>query len=149
VFRLWERHQLQRVSKGYPKGIHTLKEKEKEKEEDLLKEGCGEETGRKDRPTMAELTAYCSERGGKVDPQAWMDHYTANGWKVGRNPMKDWKAAVRQWERNDLRGGNGKPSGKPVTFGQQRQQNTVELLAKLKAEDEAGGQARIAQEAGK
>lgn len=141
VFRLWERHQLQRVSKGYPKGIHTLKEKEKEKEEDLLKEGCGEETGKKDRPTMAELVAYCAERGGKVDPQAWMDHYTANGWKVGRNPMKDWKAAVRQWERNDLRkpSGNGKAHGKPVTFAQQTQSNVQQLLAKAAADDAAAG----------
>lgn len=101
------------------------------------------------RPTTEQVAAYCLERGNTVDPQAWMDHYTANGWKVGRNPMKDWKAAVRQWERNDLRTGSGKPSGKPVTFGQQRQQNMVDLLAKLKAEDEAGGQARIGQEAGK
>lgn len=101
------------------------------------------------RPTIEDVVAYCKERGNSVDPQAWMDHYTANGWKVGRNSMKDWKAAVRQWERNDLRGGNGKSDGKPVTFGQQRQQNMVDLLAKLKAEDEAGGQARIGQEAGK
>jgi hypothetical protein len=100
------------------------------------------------RPSVEEVSDYCRERKNDVDPQAWMDHYTANGWKVGRNPMKDWKAAVRQWERNDLRG-NGKASGKPVTFGQQRQQNTVELLARLKAEDEANGQARIGQEAGK
>jgi hypothetical protein len=78
-----------------------------------------------------------------------MDHYTANGWKVGRNPMKDWKAAVRQWERNDLRKPSGKASANPMTFGQQRQQNTVDLMARLKAQDEAGGQARIGQEAGK
>ena len=137
VFRLVERHQLQRVSKGYPKGMDTLKDKDKEKDQDLPKEGCGEETGRKDRPTMEELAAYCQERGGKVDPQAWMDHYTANGWRVGRNPMKDWKAAVRQWERNELRGGNGKPASKPVTFGQQRQQNTLDLLERLKAQEAA------------
>ena len=144
VFRLWERHKLQRESKGYPKGIHTLKEKEKEKEKekDLSKEGCGEETGSKDRPTMPKLVAYCRERGSKVDPEAFMDHYTANGWRVGKNPMNDWKAAVRSWEKNT------KASGNPVTFGQQRQQNTVELLARLKAQDEAGSQLRI-EEAGK
>jgi hypothetical protein len=136
VFRSFEKHQLQRVSKGYPKGIHTLKDKEKEKEEDGFKEGCGEETGRKDRPTMAELAAYCAERGGKVDPEAWMDHYTANGWRVGKNPMRDWRSAVRQWERSEFRNGSGKAS-KPVTFGQQRQQNTMDLLAKLQADEAA------------
>ena len=147
VYRLFQKHQLQRVSKGYPKGMDTLKEKEKEKEEDSSKEGCGEETGRKDRPTMAELTAYCAERGGKVNPEAFMDHYTANGWRVGKNPMKDWKAAVRNWEKNSY-GTNGKASGKPVTFGQQRQQNMVDMLARLKAQDEAGGHLRI-EEVGK
>jgi len=93
-------------------------------------------------PTIEQVTAYCKERGNAVDPQAWLDHYTANGWRVGKNPMKDWKAAVRTWEKNS------KATSKPVTFGQQRQQNTVDLIARLKAQDEASGQIRI-EEAGK
>lgn len=52
------------------------------------------------KPTLEDVAAYCQERGNTVDPQRWMDHYTSNGWKVGKNPMKDWKAAVRTWERN-------------------------------------------------
>ena len=36
-----------------------------------------------------------------MDAQRFIDYYTSNGWKVGRNPMKDWKAAVRTWERGD------------------------------------------------
>lgn len=55
-------------------------------------------------PTIEEVTAYCRERKNTVDPQAWYDHYTSNGWKVGKNAMKDWKAAVRTWERNELGG---------------------------------------------
>ena len=51
-------------------------------------------------PTLEEVQAYCSERGNRVDPQRWYDHYSANGWKVGKNTMKDWKASVRTWERN-------------------------------------------------
>ena len=54
-------------------------------------------------PTLEEVKAYCSERGNKVDPERFIDYYTANGWKVGKNPMKDWKAAVRTWERQDTR----------------------------------------------
>ena len=46
-------------------------------------------------PTVEEVRAYCQERGNKVDPQAFVDYYTSNGWMVGRNRMKDWKAAVR------------------------------------------------------
>ena len=60
------------------------------------------------KPTIEELAAYCKERGNKVSPQTWLDHYESNGWKVGKNPMKDWKAAVRTWERNDF-GGGSKP----------------------------------------
>ena len=52
-------------------------------------------------PTLYEVTEYCSERGNKVDPERWFDYYTSNGWKVGKNPMKDWKAAVRTWERGE------------------------------------------------
>ena len=57
------------------------------------------------KPTLEEVQAYCLERGKGVDPQKWYDYYSANGWKVGKNPMKDWKAAVRTWERS---GDNGK-----------------------------------------
>ena len=52
------------------------------------------------RPTLEEIKAYCQERQNQVDPERFLDYYTANGWKVGRNPMKDWKAAVRTWERS-------------------------------------------------
>jgi hypothetical protein len=52
-------------------------------------------------PTLEDVKAYCNERGNRVDPERFIDYYTANGWKVGKNPMKDWKAAVRTWERTD------------------------------------------------
>ena len=37
-----------------------------------------------------------------MDAQKWFDYYSANGWKVGKNPMKDWKACVRTWEKNSF-----------------------------------------------
>lgn len=52
-------------------------------------------------PTLEEVKAYCSERGNHVDAERWFDYYTSNGWKVGKNQMKDWKAAVRTWERDN------------------------------------------------
>jgi uncharacterized protein YdaU (DUF1376 family) len=58
-------------------------------------------------PTLEEVQAYCLERGNQVDPEKFFYHYSANGWRVGRNPMKDWKAAVRTWERNGVDHGNG------------------------------------------
>lgn len=51
-------------------------------------------------PTFEEISNYCTERKNNVDANKFIDYYTANGWKVGKNPMKDWKAAVRTWERN-------------------------------------------------
>jgi len=85
----------------------------------LLREEKRREEKRKDnttsrtftRPTVDEVSQYCISRRNKVDPEAWIDHYTSNGWKVGKNPMKDWKAAVRTWERNDSNGSTKKPRG--------------------------------------
>ena len=57
-------------------------------------------------PTVEEVAAYCRERNNNVDPVHFVDYYTANDWKVGRNKMKDWKAAVRTWERNSFSGSN-------------------------------------------
>ena len=51
-------------------------------------------------PTLEEVQAYCQERGNTVDPERFIDYYSSNGWKVGKNPMKDWRAAVRTWEKN-------------------------------------------------
>lgn len=50
-------------------------------------------------PDVAQVKAYCLERKNSVDPEKFIDHYTSNGWKVGKNPMKDWQAAVRTWEK--------------------------------------------------
>ena len=53
-------------------------------------------------PTVDEVKVYCQERGSSVDPEKFVDFYSANGWKQGRNkPIVDWKAAVRTWERSD------------------------------------------------
>ena len=52
-------------------------------------------------PTVEEVTQYCAERGNAVDPMRFVDYYTANGWMVGKSKMKDWKAAVRNWENRD------------------------------------------------
>ena len=51
-------------------------------------------------PTVEEVKEYCSERKNKVDAERFVDYYTSNGWCVGKNKMKDWKAAVRTWEKN-------------------------------------------------
>ena len=56
------------------------------------------------KPTLDDVKAYCQERNNNVDAEKWFNYYSANGWKVGKNPMRDWKAAVRTWERNEPNG---------------------------------------------
>ena len=59
-------------------------------------------------PTLEEVKAYCIERNNNVDAEHFIDYYTSNGWLVGKNKMKDWKAAVRTWERNGFSGKKAK-----------------------------------------
>ena len=56
-------------------------------------------------PTLEELKKYIDDNKYNVDPERFIDYYTANGWTVGKNRMKDWKAAVRNWDRSQKPGG--------------------------------------------
>lgn len=64
-------------------------------------------------PSVDDVREYCREKGYNVDPERFVDYYTSNGWKVGRNPMKDWKAAVRSWNRKEDVD-NGNTESKPI-----------------------------------
>lgn len=89
---------------GIPDDTKHTKEKEKEKENILsspdVEDSIARTPARKrfTPPTLAEVTAYCRERQNNVDPQRFIDYYTARGWKLNKTSMKDWKAAVRTWE---------------------------------------------------
>lgn len=56
-------------------------------------------------PTLEELKKYIADNKYNVDPERFIDYYTANGWTVGKNRMKDWKAVVRNWDRSQKSGG--------------------------------------------
>lgn len=60
-------------------------------------------------PTVEQVQAYCEERGNNVDAQRFVDFYGAKDWMIGKNRMKDWKSAVRTWERPGDGGGGGSP----------------------------------------
>ena len=81
--------------------IDIEKEKDKRIEEDCKKEQAKPARTRFVKPSLDELKAYNEEKQLNVDCERFMDYYEANGWKAGRNPMKDWKAAMRNWARND------------------------------------------------
>lgn len=52
-------------------------------------------------PTVDQVKAYCQERNNDIDPDHFVDHYEANGWMRGKSKIKDWKACVRTWEKNN------------------------------------------------
>lgn len=91
------------------------KEKEKKKEKDREIDSSASTTTKRKRfekPTLSEIKEYCIERGNKVDAQHFFDYYESNGWRVGKNSMKNWQAAVRTWERSEYRKPNSKKNSK-------------------------------------
>ena len=63
-------------------------------------------------PSKDEIASFCEEEGIRIDIDYFIDYYNGNGWMVGRNKMKDWKAAVRNWFRRDRE--KTKPKGPPI-----------------------------------
>lgn len=100
------------ASKGNP---------ESESESDIESDSK-EKSKRKERrfapPTVAEVTAYIQEQGYSVDADKFIAYYESNGWRVGRNPMKDWKAALRTWQANQF----DRPPQKKTVVAQQYEQ---------------------------
>ena len=80
----------------HPRYTEIEIEKEKEIKKELEIES-GAKRKRFAPPTIEDVQAYCSEKGYDIDPVRFVDYYTANGWMVGKNHMKDWQAAVRTW----------------------------------------------------
>lgn len=64
------------------------------------------------KPSLDEIKSYCIERNNNVNAEKFFDYYESNGWKVGKSAMKDWKAAIRSWERNGYDNTMKKPKAK-------------------------------------
>lgn len=82
-----------------------IRDKSIDKRDKEKKEKESSKSNRFAPPSVDDVRAYCLERGNNIDPDKFVDYYTGNGWMVGRNKMKDWKATVRSWERNDFNSG--------------------------------------------
>ena len=94
---------VREISEKSPPEIEIEIELEKEiKIEKEIDSSASTTTKRKrfEKPTLSEIKAYCIERNNNVDAQHFYDYYESNGWKVGKNSMKNWQAAVRTWEKN-------------------------------------------------
>lgn len=77
-----------------------VKESKEEKKESIKKDAA--ERRAFVAPSLDELRAYIAEKSlNNVDAERFIDHYAANGWRAGKNPMKDWRAAVRNWDRRE------------------------------------------------
>lgn len=79
-------------------------------------------------PSVEEVRAYCLERRNTVDPARFVDHYTANGWVQGKGkPIKDWRAAVRTWERDRNGGDTDGKAEYPAGAGRKWNVQSVDL----------------------
>ena len=92
---------LRQISDKNPPEIEIESEKDIEIEKEI-NSSASTTTKRKrfEKPTLSQITQYCLERNNNVNAEQFYDYYESNGWKVGKNAMKDWKACVRTWERN-------------------------------------------------
>lgn len=80
--------------------ITVSEPKEKVNVKEKVKENVKESIGRFAPPTLEDVIGYCQEKGYKIDAERFIDFYSAKGWMIGKNKMKDWKAAVRNWARS-------------------------------------------------
>ena len=93
---------LREISEKSTPEIEIELEKDIEIEKEIHSSAKSTTTKRKrfEKPTLSEIKEYCIERNNNVDAQHFYDYYESNGWKVGKNAMKNWQAAVRTWEKN-------------------------------------------------
>lgn len=105
---------LRQISEKSPPEIEIELEKEIKIEKEIDSSAKSTTTKRKrfEKPTLSEIEQYCTERNNNVNAEQFYDYYESNGWKVGKNSMKDWKAAVRTWERSEYRKPNSKKNSK-------------------------------------
>lgn len=112
----------------------NAKNKEEDIKETLLTESKEKRT-RFSPPSVEEVAAYCKERGNRINPQTFVDFYSAKGWRVGQNPMKDWKACVRTWEQRDSTQPVQKPKLLRAQDYDQREYNEAEMKKVLGVDD--------------
>lgn len=105
---------VREISEKSPPEIEIELEKDIEIEKKIHSSAKSTTTKRKrfEKPSISDIKQYCMERNNNVNAEQFFDYYESNGWKVGKNSMKDWKAAVRTWERSEYRKPNSKKNSK-------------------------------------
>lgn len=105
------------TNKNKKKNKELEEEKKKNKNKDKESIGADKPPARAtfSPPSVEEVRAYCDERNNGIDPDAFVDFYTARNWMSGKTKIKDWRAAIRTWER---RGRDGRVENSAVDHGQ-------------------------------
>lgn len=100
--KLTQSRNLEEICKKSTPKIEIELEKDIEIEKEIHSSAKSTTTKRKrfEKPTLSQITQYCLERNNNVNAEQFYDYYESNGWKVGKNSMKNWEACVRTWERN-------------------------------------------------
>lgn len=84
----WDKLQVECSKEGKQQGTQRATTKEYKEIKNIFK-----------RPSVEEINTYCQEKNLQLDAQSFIDYYDSNGWKVGKNNMKDWKATARRWAK--------------------------------------------------
>ena len=102
--KLTQSRNLEEILKKSPPEIEIELEKEIKIEKEIDSSASTTiKRKRFEKPSISDIKQYCIERNNNVNAEHFFDYYESNGWKVGKNSMKDWKAAVRTWERSEYR----------------------------------------------
>ena len=105
--RMWNltKQRMDEETTKYEKKCRNLRHQFQEEEPAESEEPADTEADTKpkrkrfEKPTVEEVAEYCQERNNGIQAQHFIDFYESKGWKVGQNPMKDWKACIRTWEQ--------------------------------------------------
>lgn len=93
---------LRQISEKSPPEIEIELEKEIKIEKEIDSSASTKQKRKRFvKPTISDIEQYCSEKNISINAQQFIDYYESNGWKVGRNSMKDWQATVRRWASNN------------------------------------------------
>ena len=116
----------------FEKAKKADKDKDKEKDKDLKEKEKKEKVASAPRfvkPTVAQVSDYCRERANGINPESFVDFYESKGWRVGSQPMKDWKACVRTWEQRHKSDPRAAPSKN--SFGNMMTRYTSDEISDL------------------
>lgn len=99
-------------------------------------------------PRLEEVKFYARQLNAKSDPEAFFDHFVANGWRTNSGPMKDWQAAFRNWERNNYKfSGGGNANGRRETKAEAIARANKESLERFKQQRDRGDREAVSSDA--